>query len=258
MYTSRMAVVAAISSLVLMTSPVLAENCWYPHEMKAAQLRDLQSMLMVGTLQCKGGSKTAVELYNRFVTKQRSLLDANNYVLKAHFLREQGIEKGGEAYDVYATSLANNRAARLGDPGFCPTVETFVTLAEAASAQELQRLAEMVSEAPASGTCPPSTYYAGTGGPTVAVADAPVVVETPAVQAAVAVETPADPAPAPGNAEALQAAIVALQNATAALQAASASAAPVTPIVAKEGGPKIVNVADAPVVPPADPEPQPQ
>lgn len=253
MYASPMAVVAAMSSLALMTSPVLAENCWYPHEMRAAQLRDFQSMLMVGTLQCKGANSGAVESYNRFVTKQRGLLDANNYVLKAHFLREEGIEKGGAAYDGYATSLANNRAARLGDPAFCPTVDTFVTLAEAASAPELQRLAEMVSEAPASGTCPPSSYYAGTGGP------ATVTVETPAVQAAVAVETPADPAPpAAGNTEALQAAIVALQNATAALQAASASAAPVTPIVAKEGGPKVVTVADAPVVPPADPAPQPQ
>ena len=251
MYDSRMAVVAAMSSLVLMSSPVLAENCWYPHEMRAAQLRDFQSMLMVGTLQCKGANSAAVESYNRFVTKQRGLLDANNYVLKAHFLREAGIEKGGAAYDGYATSLANNRAARLGDPAFCPTIETFVTLAESASAAELQRLAEMVSEAPASGTCPPSNY-AGMGGP------ATVTVETPAVQAAVAVERPAATAPPPSNAEALQAAIVALQNATAALQAASASAAPVTPIASKEGGPKVVTVADAPVVPPADPEPEPQ
>jgi hypothetical protein len=252
MFASRMAVVAAMSSLVLMSSPVLAENCWYPHEMRAAQLRDFQSMLMVGTLQCKGANSAAVESYNRFVTKQRGLLDANNYVLKAHFLREEGIEKGGAAYDGYATSLANNRAARLGDPAFCPTVETFATLAEAASAAELQRLAEMVSEPPASGTCPPSNYYSGTGGP------ATVTVETPAAQAAVAVATPADPAPSAGNAEALQAAIVALQNATAALQAASAPAAPVTPIVSKEGGPKVVTVADAPVVPPADSESEPQ
>lgn len=251
MYVPRMAVVAAMSSLALMSSPVLAD-CWYPHESRAAQLRDFQSMLMVGTLQCKGGNSAAVESYNRFVNKQRGLLDANNYVLKAHFLREAGIEKGGAAYDGYATSLANNRAARLGDPAFCPTIDTFVTLAESASSAELQRLAEMVSEAPASGTCPPSNHYAGTGGP------APVAVETPVVQAAVAVETPADPAPPAGSAEALQAAIVALQNATAALQAASASAAPVTPIVAKEGGPKVVTVADAPVVPPADPEPQPE
>jgi hypothetical protein len=94
MYASRMAVVAAMSSLALMSSPVLAENCWYPHEMRAAQLRDFQSMLMVGTLQCKGANSAAVESYNRFVTKQRGLLDANNYVLKAHFLREAGIEKG--------------------------------------------------------------------------------------------------------------------------------------------------------------------
>lgn len=252
MHASRMAVVAAVSSLVLITSPVLAENCWYPHEMRAAQLRDFQSMLMVGTLQCKGANTTAVEAYNRFVTKQRGLLDANNYVLKAHFLREQGIEKGAAAYDGYATSLANNRAARLGDPAFCPTIETFVTLAEAASGPELQRLAEMVSEAPPSGTCPPGDNLAGTSEP------AAVVVETPAVQAAVAVATPDEPAAPAGNAEALQAAIVALQNATAALQAASASAAPEEPIVAEEGGPEVVTVADAPVVPPADPEPEPE
>jgi hypothetical protein len=152
----------ALSCLSLLASPALAENCWYPHEAKAAQLRDFQTMLMVGTLQCKGVSQSSIELYNGFVSKQRGSLDANNYILKARFMRESGIEGGRVAYDEYVTGLANAQAAKLGDPSFCPTVETFVRLAADAAQPDLLKLAEAVIDPPQSGQCPPSNYYAGT------------------------------------------------------------------------------------------------
>lgn len=259
----------AISCLSLIASPALAENCWYPHEAKAAQLRDFQTMLMVGTLQCKGASDTSIELYNGFITKQRGMLDANNYILKARFMRESGIEAGRSAYDQWVTSLANSQAARLGDPSFCPTVETFVRLAADAPQPDLLKLAEAVVDPPQVGPCPPSNYYAGTGGP--AEAKPAVAVVAPAepakVEVAAAAAVTADPAPAtvaaaaaapaaaPTQAEALQAAIVALQSATAALQAASAPPAPV-PVKAESSGgnPKVIHVADEPIVPPQEPK----
>jgi hypothetical protein len=253
----------ALSCLSLLASPALAENCWYPHEAKAAQLRDFQTMLMVGTLQCKGVSQSSIELYNGFVSKQRGSLDANNYILKARFMRESGIEGGRVAYDEYVTGLANAQAAKLGDPSFCPTVETFVRLAADAAQPDLLKLAEAVIDPPQSGQCPPSNYYAGTGGPQVKAA---VAVEEPAAPANVEVAAttpapaaaPAPAAPAPTQAEALQAAIVALQSATAALQAANAPAAAAAPTPVKAessgGNPKVIHVADAPVVPPEEPK----
>ncbi len=270
----RVAALAVVPSLALFTTTAYAaESCWYPNEAKAAQLRDFHTMMMVGTLQCRSSNKFAVEGYNEFITKQRGLLDANAFVLKAHFLRENGVQQGQGAYDDYATSLANLQSAKSSDPGFCATVDTFVRMATDASQPDLLILAQSVSQAPASGACPQTNYAAAKpddGAAPVAVAapepkaavveavvatDAtpaatvtPAVVET--VAAAPAAAQPATPPAAPSRDEALQAAIAALQSATAALQAASAPTAAAEP--AKQKPAEVIKVADAPIVPPKE------
>lgn len=156
----RLAILATLPSLALFTTSAYANSCWYPNESKAAQLRDFHTMLMVGTLQCRSDNRWAVERYNEFVTKQRGLLDANAYVLKAHFMRENGIQDGQAAYDRFATTLANQKGARTSDPGFCQTIDTFVRMATDATQADLLVLAASVSDAPVSGACAPSNYVA--------------------------------------------------------------------------------------------------
>src|SRR3712207_3600789 len=103
----RMAALAAISSLAVCSSLAQASNgCWYPNESRAAQVRALQTMLMVGTLQCRRSYEASEDLYNDFIYSQRGFLDANAYVLKGHFSRENGVERGQSAYDRFGTSLA--------------------------------------------------------------------------------------------------------------------------------------------------------
>jgi hypothetical protein len=280
---ARVAALAVVPSLALFsTTAYAADSCWYPNEAKAAQLRDFQTMLMVGTLQCRSSNKFAVERYNEFVTRQRGLLDANAYVLKTHFLRENGIQQGQGAYDGYATQIANMQSAKAADPGFCASVDTFVRMGTDATQADLLVLAQSVSEAPASGPCPPSNYMAAKSdsGADQADAAAAVTVATPETKAAVVepgaasdapaaaatpavVETAAEvPAPAkavtppaPSRDEALRAAIAALQSATAALQAATAPAAPAAAADAtptKKAKADVIKIADAPVVPPKD------
>src|SRR5687768_571150 len=96
----RVAALAVLPSLALVTTTTAANatgSCWYPNEAKAAQLRDFQIRLMVGTLQCRSKNSAAVELYNAFIIKQRGLLDSNAQVLKTHFVRENGIQEGQRA-----------------------------------------------------------------------------------------------------------------------------------------------------------------
>ena len=264
----RVAALAVLPSFALFTSSAFAaDSCWHPNEAKAAQLRDLQIKLMVGTLQCRSKNSSAVELYNAFITKQRGLLDANAQILKTRFLRENGAKDGQAAYDRYATALANENSAHSGESNYCANMDTLVRMATSASQPDLLVLAQTMSVAPVSGPCSPSYYALAEG----------KVVEQPSVSAAaetapqtapetaeaaqpVATTTTEAAAPAPVKAEvaaptaasqqdALQAAIVALQSATAALQAASASAAP-TQNAAAVNQAVVVKVADAPIVPP--------
>lgn len=155
----RVAAFAAMTSLAFLPSVAEASSaCWYPNEAKAAQVRGLQTMLMVGTLQCRRSYRASEYLYNDFVRSQRGFLDANAQVLKAHFMRENGIDGGQNAYDRFGTSLANQYSEQLDDRAFCETVHHYARLAADATREELIELAEVVAEAPQSGICRPSQY----------------------------------------------------------------------------------------------------
>lgn len=270
MRLARIAALAVLPSFALFTSTAhAAGSCWHPHEAKAAQLRDLQIKLMVGTLQCRTKNSYAVSLYNTFITKQRGILDANAQVLKTRFLREEGAKGGQAAYDRYATALANANSADSGSSDYCSNMDTLVRMATAASQPDLLVLAQTMSAAPVSGPCSPS-YYALAEGKVVEQPSAAAPVEptpepepvaaepaqpaeTSEAAKPAAVETVSAAAPAPATQQdALQAAIVALQSATAALQAASASSAADSGSEANQA--VIVKVADAPVVPPKEAE----
>jgi hypothetical protein len=155
----RVAAFAAMTSLVFIPSiSQAASSCWYPNEARAAQVRGLQTMLMVGTLQCRRSYQASEGLYNDFVVNQRRFLDANIQILKARFTRENGEAAGQAAYDRFGTSLANQYSEQLDDPEFCRTVQQFARIAAGASRQELLELADAVAAPPASGFCRPSAY----------------------------------------------------------------------------------------------------
>lgn len=153
----RLAALAALTSLACFPSAARASACWYPEEARAAQVRGLQTMLMVGTLQCRHRSRLSESLYTDFILSQRGLLDANSAILKARFIRENG--PGGErAYDRFGTRLANQYSERLDDPDLCATVHRLARHAAGASERELLRLADTVAEPPVSGECRPVDY----------------------------------------------------------------------------------------------------
>ena len=155
-------------------------------------------MLMVGTLRCRIGGHAAETNYDDFATRQHSALGANAYVLKAHYLRENGIQAGRLAYDQSVTLLANKHAARLDDPSFCSTVAAYARMAATASSEDLLVLAQSVVEAPVSGPCRTSGAYAEAAAPPPAYAPPeayapPVSYETPS--AAVVMSATYDPEP---------------------------------------------------------------
>jgi hypothetical protein len=74
--------------------------CWNEDAVEAAQVRDLDTMLMVASLRCRIGGQGIPASYNAFVRESRSTLSAMNDRLRSHF---------GDlnSYDRYVTSVAN-------------------------------------------------------------------------------------------------------------------------------------------------------
>ena len=271
----RAAVSTLLSTLVMFGTNAYATSCWYPNEIKAAQMRDLHAQLMVGTLHCRAGNPVFESEYNEFVDRRHDVLDGNIAILKDHFQRESGSD-GQIAYDRYSTVLANAQASKdYANPDTCAQIGMLLRAATNANDTDLLLLAQTVERAPESNGCPSNAALpAAAAAPAAAFAPAPAVAsapepvaqatlasvehvgalpsDTPPTPAAAvepakaelaaapaAVTTPA-PAPAVASADsrdqAMQAAIAALQAATIALQSVSAAPAATPARLAQSNG----------------------
>ena len=254
----KAAQLAALSSLALMSSPAAAlEGCWYPNEIRAARLIELETKLMVGTLKCRREMPVVVEYYNAFAETHRDFLRAQYPIIAGHFIREDGAVPGEwrSSYDRYRTIAANNYSATPAGPaaGDCARVASLARVAARVSSEELLLLAESVVNVESTGACPapeaglvvgaPPSRGSGVAvwrgaerGPPALQEAAPAcgfieasTVPPPAAEPALAeapppeasVTAPTRPAaPQASTADALSAAVAALQAATAALQVA--------------------------------------
>ena len=271
----RAAVSTLLSTLVMFGTNAYATSCWYPNEIKAAQMRDLHAQLMVGTLHCRAGNPVFESEYNEFVDRRHDVLDGNIAILKDHFQRESGSD-GQIAYDRYSTVLANAQASKdYANPDTCAQIGMLLRTATNANDTDLLLLAQTVERAPESNGCPSNAALpAAAAAPAAAFAPAPAVAsapepvaqatlasvehvgalpsDTPPTPAAAvepakaelaaapaAVTTPA-PVPAVASADsrdqAMQAAIAALQAATIALQSVSAAPAATPARLAQSNG----------------------
>jgi hypothetical protein len=85
--------------------------CWSDEAAQAAQVRDLDTMLMVSSLRCHLKGVEFIPAYNEFVANNRdALVEANNRI-QTHFTGKGG----ASAYDSYVTKLANSYGAGAKD-----------------------------------------------------------------------------------------------------------------------------------------------
>jgi hypothetical protein len=116
--------------------------CWTDAAYKAAQVRELDTMLMVEALRCRKTSASFLPSYNRFVQVSRPALIQANAELKTHF-------GSLNAYDNYMTTVANRYGA--GTEGLdCRDVGEIVRagLAAKGSAEALYQVAEKADVEP--------------------------------------------------------------------------------------------------------------
>ena len=127
-----------------------SESCWTPKELEAARVRDVQTIMMVGALQCSAQGYNTSFGYDRFVTRHRAELVSYNDTLKHHFMRQAASSAGERDYDGFATKLANSHSIESTDMrNYCARVDSLVRASIAVQGDELGSFSATVSERPA-------------------------------------------------------------------------------------------------------------
>ena len=145
---TKKALAAAVATAMCAGSASAA--CWSDAAYKAAQLRELDTMLMVEALRCRKTSANFVETYNSFVVASRPALLKANATLKTHFTSEVGAKGALNAYDNYMTTVANRYGA--GTEGLaCEDMSSIVEAALAAGGADaaLSQIVEAARMVPA-------------------------------------------------------------------------------------------------------------
>lgn len=149
-------VVIALAAAAIIAAPAEA-SCWKADQVAAAKVRDLETMLMVSALRCRGEGGTMLARYNDFVVKGRPALIEVNDTLRQHFTESVGAGRSLDAYDSYVTRVANRYGA--GADGLsCSDLSAITDAAanETPSFEALAALADMAGVQPLldDQTCP--------------------------------------------------------------------------------------------------------
>lgn len=147
--------VIALAAAAIIAAPAQA-GCWKTDQVAAAKIRDLETMLMVSALRCRGNGGTMLARYNQFVVQSRAALTEVNDTLRTHFAESVGQARALNAYDGYVTRIANRYGA--GAEGLsCEDMSaiTDAALSERPSFAALASLAERAGVEPLldEGTC---------------------------------------------------------------------------------------------------------
>jgi hypothetical protein len=111
-YKGKMTAAAtAWLALAAGTAQASTNACWNPVEEAAAKVRNLQTRLMVATLQCQLVGSDITPSYNNFVRANRQTLQGASTMLRKRL--------GERAYDTFVTFIANVSAGTAMDAAQC-------------------------------------------------------------------------------------------------------------------------------------------
>jgi hypothetical protein len=113
-------------------------HCWAEREAAAAQVREMQTMLMVAALRCQAAHIDISADYNGFVSTQKAALEHANLVIKQHFAAAGGQQAD---YDHFATSLANGFGDDQTNESSCAEAATLAHDATYTTADAVEALA---------------------------------------------------------------------------------------------------------------------
>jgi hypothetical protein len=102
---------AAFAVTVTLLAVQPAQACWDDAAQDAAKISNLNMMLMVTALRCRGGNDNFLAQYNKFVKTNNALLGSQNALIRAQFSKTVGLRGAETALDKLATGYANSYGA---------------------------------------------------------------------------------------------------------------------------------------------------
>jgi hypothetical protein len=109
MSNSFIAKAASAALLVMANTPALAApSCWSAELVQAAKLRQLDVLLMVGSLRCRSGTQDYRASYDRFLLRHRPLLGKVNLAILTEMRAKLGSVGALEALDQASVRMANH------------------------------------------------------------------------------------------------------------------------------------------------------
>jgi hypothetical protein len=118
-------------------NPTYAQSCAATSVQTSVKVRELQSILMVGALQCRAvPGSTVIADYNRFIAAHKVALANHNSALRSYFMHAS-TKTGASAFDQFATRLANAHAQSASGAGFCTMIGQLVQTAADIPSEQL-------------------------------------------------------------------------------------------------------------------------
>jgi len=109
MRKSIVASAASAAMLAMVSSPaVAAPGCWSAQLVQAARLRQLDVMLMVGSLRCRSGAHDYRAAYDQFLMQHRPMLGKVNQQILAEMRSKLGSVGALDALDRASVRMANH------------------------------------------------------------------------------------------------------------------------------------------------------
>lgn len=108
---------AALAGALLLSnasSASAASTCWSADLVRAARLRQLDVMLMVGSLRCRTSAQDYRTAYDRFLTRHRPLLSKANLAMLGEMRLKLGAIGASDTLDRASVRMANRYGQEAG------------------------------------------------------------------------------------------------------------------------------------------------
>lgn len=121
-FVRKVAIASATVSLsALCVAPAMAATsanidapCWNASSIEAAKLRQLDVMLLVGSLRCRANANDFRPEYDAFLTKHRTELGKANQIILTDFRNRVGAVNAFNALDKASVKMANGYGEQSG------------------------------------------------------------------------------------------------------------------------------------------------
>lgn len=139
---TKRAIAACAAAMAMTIAPSAQASCWSQPATHAARMRQLDVLLMVGSLRCRAGGDDYRTDYDHFLIRHRASLGAANRVMLGEFGKSLGARGAMNALDRMSVTIANGYGS--GGGYGCDQLHAMARDLSHASTADLDKAADSV------------------------------------------------------------------------------------------------------------------